>query len=169
MITVEIHDKEVLAMLRHLGDQAKNMAPALSQIGEALAETTRQRFDSSTAPDGSRWQPNARATIEGFLARRSGGTSKRTGKITAKGASAVMNKRPLVETGGLADSINWRLIPGGVAIGTNRFAGEWSVGAAVHQFGSTNGRIPARPFLGISAADRKTIEAIIGDYLLADH
>lgn len=64
----------------------------------------------------------------------------------------------------LRDTIRYNLLPNGVEIGTNRFAGEWTGGAAVHQFGSKNGRIPARPFLGISAADRSTILSTLARY-----
>lgn len=50
-------------------------------------------------------------------------------------------------------------------VGTNRFAGEWTGGAAVHQFGSRNGRIQARPFLGLSDEDAQQIEDAVADCL----
>lgn len=139
-------------------------AGVLGEIGEYLAESTRQRFVTSTAPDGSRWAPNAEATYLGML---SGKDTRKDGRINAHGSGKVMSKKPLVDSGILAEQIVWQLTAdgSGVDIGTNRFAGQWDGGAAVHQFGSRDGRIPARPFLGLSAADERKVGSIL-DYWL---
>jgi len=50
-------------------------------------------------------------------------------------------------------------------IGTNRFADEWDGGAAVHQFGSKDGRIPARPFLGLSNSDERMVLDILNGFI----
>lgn len=146
MISIEIDDREVIAALTRLRDRAGDagLKPALALIGEHLVETTKRRFARSTAPDGSHWAPNAPSTLARLLKK-------------GKGAG----KRPLVDTGQLADTIRWQPIPDGVAVGTDRFSGLFNGGAAVHQFGSRDGRIPARPFLGISTGDREGILAII--------
>ncbi|MDR1349238.1 MAG: phage virion morphogenesis protein [Zoogloeaceae bacterium] len=60
----------------------------------------------------------------------------------------------------LRRSIRYQITDGGasVEVGTNRTFNEGKgVGAEVHQFGSRDGRIPARPFLGLSAADKTTV------------
>ncbi len=165
MINVEVDNRTVLAALQQLAGRIDNLAPALSEIGERLMESTQARFNTSTGPDGQRWAPNTQATILGYLGRKSGSYTKKTGKLSAKGAGYAMNKKPLVASGLLQDSIHWQLIPGGVAIGTDRFADAWDAGAAVHQFGSLNGKIPARPFLGVSDEDERTILEIVGNYL----
>ncbi len=165
MITVEIDNRAVLDALQALAGRVDNLAPALSEIGERLTESSQARFSSSTGPDGERWAPNSQATILDYLGGKSGVYSKKTGKITSKGAGYAQNKRPLVASGLLQDSINWQLIPGGVAIGTDRFADAWDAGAAVHQFGSRSGKIPARPFLGVSGEDERTILGILTGYL----
>ena len=143
-ITVEFDSAPIVDRLARLsaGLSPAGLAVPLKDIGEHLAESTRQRFVTSTAPDGSRWAPNAEST-----ARR------------------MANKRPLVDSGLLAEQIVWQLLPGGVEIGTNRFAGQWPGGAAVHQFGSRDGRIPARPFLGLSAEDESAIVDILERHL----
>jgi len=141
------------------------MAPAMKEIGEVLQESTKQRFATSTAPDGTRWAPNAQATFESYL-NRDGKNFNKDGRLGAKGAARAMNKKPLVDTGVLADSIDWQLVEGGVEIGTNRFAGEWDGGAAVHQFGNSKGTIPARPFLGVSAEDEVQVLEIVERHLL---
>lgn len=164
MITISVDNASVLAAMERLSDKAGNLNPALREIGERLTETTQRRFVTSTAPDGRRWASNSQATIMAYLDSRSGSFLK-SGKISAKGARRAMQKRPLVDSGLLQDSIRWQLIPGGVAVGTDRFADAMPGGAAVHQFGSRNGKIPARPFLGISRSDERAILEILADYM----
>lgn len=144
MITIEVDDQAVIDALRRLQARAgeAGMRPALSAIGEYLAETTKQRFETGTGLDGQRWAPNKPAT----LAKKKG-------------------TRPLVDSGQLATSIRHRLMTGGVAVGTNRFASLFTGGAAVHQFGSRDGKIPPRPFLGLSEGDRTAVLRILARHL----
>jgi phage gpG-like protein len=154
MISIDIDDREIITALTRLRDRVgeAGMKPALALIGEHLAETTRQRFASSTAPDGSRWPRNAESTLARYLKGGKGGS-----------------KRPLVDSGELEETgIHWQFIPGGVAVGTNRLANLFTGGAAVHQFGSRDGNIPARPFLGMSNDDRRGILDIIEAHLAGE-
>ena len=167
MITV---DFDAAASAQALGELERRVSPEglkapLTAIGELLAESTRQRFAAGTAPDGSRWAPNAESTYLGLLGKGDG--RKKDGKVGARGVSKVMGKKPLVASGQLAGSIRHQLLPGGtgVEVGTNRFADAWDGGAAVHQFGSRDGRIPARPFLGLSDADETGVMAILNRHL----
>jgi len=141
------------------------MAPAMKKIGEALAESTRLRFVTSTAPDGRRWAPNAERTYLGLLGE---GDLRKDGRINARGTAKAAGKKPLIATRQLSDSIVWQLIDGdtGVVVGTNRFADKWDAGAAVHHFGNRKGTIPARPFLGLSAADEARVHDIIERHVL---
>lgn len=166
-ITIELDSAPVRDALNRLLATlgAAGMAPAMKEIGEVLQESTKQRFTTSTAPDGTRWAPNAQATFESYL-NRDGKNFRKDGRLGAKGAGRAMAKRPLVATGVLADTIVWQLVPGGVEIGTNRFAGEWDGGAAVHQFGNNKGTIPARPFLGVSGEDEVEVLEIVERHLL---
>lgn len=166
LISVKLDSQPVLARLGQIRRNIDDLSPAMRAIGEILTESAKQRFSDSIAPDGSRWKPNAPATVLATLARISGAYSKKTGRLTKKGAAVASNKKPLVATGILQDTIRHNLINGGdgVEVGTNRFAGEWDGGAAVHQFGSKDGKIPARPFLGISADDETDILAILANF-----
>lgn len=166
MIHVGIADAELVAALGRLRDRLgeAGMRPAQAEIGEHLTESTKQRFETSTAPDGSRWAPKARSTLERLLAGTKGGVGKK-GRITARGSAAMMGSKPLVDTGELAHTIRWQPIPGGVAVGTDRLSGLFAGGAAVHQFGSRDGHIPARPFLGLSNSDRGAILEIVAQHL----
>lgn len=169
-INVTFDSAPVLARLEEIARQVDNMRPAYAAIGEALAESTKQRFSNSTGPDGKRWAPNAPATVLAKLGEISGAYTKK-GRLSKKGAAAVMSQRPLVDSGILQDTITWQADSTGVEIGTNRFSnddpegGGWTGGAAVHQFGSKNGKIPARPFLGLSADDERTVLDILSEHL----
>lgn len=125
-----------------------------SAIAEALRTSTDERFDTESAPDGSAWARSIRASGGG---------------------------KTLTDTGDLRNSIHARSSEAGAEIGTNK------VYAATHQFGDggrtiraknkpmlsfqIGGRwihakqvtikIPARPFLGLSNADREEIKATI--------
>jgi len=154
----------VTARLAQIARQVENMRPAYQAIGELLTESTKQRISDSVGPDGQRWEPNAQATILNRLNQVKGAIGK-TGKLTKKGAGVVMGKKPLIETGILQDTISYNATDSSVEIGTNRFAGEWDGGAAVHQFGSKDGSIPARPFLGASADDETTVLDVLTRFL----
>lgn len=187
--TVRLDDTAVLARLAEIAKRVDDLSPAMRAIGEVLAESTKRRFASSTGPDGQRWAPLAKATVLARLAEVSGqfaaytnlktrkvgrvrvgdkkGDFDKDRRLAAKGTAAVMNMRPLVDTGILADSIRYALINAGrgVEIGTNHFTGEWTGGAAVHQSGNKKGTLPARPFLGMSADDSIEVLAILDRFL----
>jgi len=111
---------------------------SMGDIGEHLIESTRQRFDDQTAPDGTAWDALADRTI----ARKS------------RNHDAILR-----EYGGLEDSIHYALSDTDVEVGTNLIYG------ATHQFGADERSIPARPFLGVTDEDEHEIAQIIGDAL----
>lgn len=168
-ITIEIDSAPVRDALNRLlvALGADGMTPAMKEIGEVLTESSKQRFATSTAPDGTRWAPNAQATFESYL-NRDGKNFRQDGRLGAKGAARAMNKKQLVDSGLLADSSVWQIVAdgAGVDVGTNRFAGEWDGGAAVHQFGNRKGTIPARLLLGVSATDEVAVLEIVERHLL---
>jgi phage virion morphogenesis protein len=166
-LSIRIDDADLQAALNLLIQRSGRLRPALVAIGENLAESTRRRFETSTGPDGRRWAPNSRVTIERFL-DRPGAYSKKTGKISAKGATLATGKKPLVgRTRLLGNQIVWQAGGTSVAIGSNRIqAGVQQFGAAARQFGKAPwGAIPARPFLGISTQDKADILETVADWL----
>ena len=179
-ITVEFDDREVLDVLRRVMERftPAGMRPAMKEIGEALAASTKQRFSTSVAPGGSPWPALKPGTVLARYQKMMGqlGRShfKKDGSLSARGTGAAArigaaSVKPLVDTGQLSRSIAYQITDGGagVAIGTNRFAGEWRGGAAVHQFGSRDGHIPARPFLGLSPQDKRTVLDILTELFQA--
>lgn len=145
MINIIYDDAEVMAALRTLLNHTGNIRPALLQIGEKMAESTKHRFETMTAPDGSHWAANSEVTID------------------RKG-----HDRPLTgESGTLMDTIRYQLDgDSAVLIGSNK------VQAAMMQFGGTKeefpnlwGDIPGRAYLGVSDADKAEIVVIIQHHL----
>jgi phage virion morphogenesis protein len=150
----EIGAKTALDALRLSGE---HLGPLLEDIGAELESSTLERFDTNIAPDGTPWKPSLRAQATGG--------------------------RTLVETSTLRDSVHYRVDgESAVEIGAGGAAGAY---AAVHQFGATitakgkalkfrlasgefvqvrSVKIPARPYLGLSAADREAIPAIVVDH-----
>lgn len=183
-----LENDTVAARLAEIAGRLDKMAPVMAAIGETLAESTKRRFDTSTAPDGARWAPNSEATMMGHLGKISGefadysnlktrkegqvrvgdkkGYFRKDGRLASKASTAMMNKKPLVDSGLLQDSFVWQLADGGnaVEVGTNRFAGEWDGGAAVFHYGRRDGSIPAREILGISAADEIEVLDILDHF-----
>lgn len=153
----------VQVLLRKAGERLADPKPLLTDIGAALVNSTRQRFDTQSGPDGRRWTPHSADTVISRL----GGTKRvYTRKMRfRKGTQARMgNLRILFREGHLRNSITFRASRTGVEIGTNLAYG------AIHQFGGKAGRgktvsIPARPYLGLSAADEQMIEGLAQAYL----
>lgn len=169
MIEVKLDDDAVQAAFTRLVQAGTQMQPLMQEIGEFLAETTKQRFQTSTAPDGSRWEPNTETTYVQLAGRYKSGMNKK-GRVTASGARRLSGKKPLIgETAALSTTINYRAGSDFVEIGSPMaYAAVQQFGAKARSFtgGKTPwGDIPARPFLGLSGSDREGLLDIIGGYL----
>ena len=166
MIAITIDDREVLAALGRLRVRVGNMKPAMEEIGEHLTETTKRRFETSTAPDGSSWASNAQATILAHLGIHKGNFTK-SGKISAKGAGRAMSKRPLIgESRSLMSTIHYNAGSQSVEIGSPmKYAAMQQFGGSKASFPHLWGDIPARPFLGFSDDDQRSIIELISRYL----
>lgn len=110
------------------------------EIGALVASQVQRRIaDDKTAPDGTPWAPWS----DRYKAR----ITKRN-RVTARSL--------LVGGGELTKDIHHLIVGSDIQVGSRL---EY---AAVHQFGSADGRvIPARPYLGLSRADRTEIEDLI--------
>lgn len=170
MISIHVDDQLVLDTLRAVMQRLGDPTPGLMAVGETLAESTKRRFETSTAPDGSRWESNSQTTILNYLGYFKSSFGK-SGKISAKGAARAGAKKPLIgETHALSTTITWQLDGYSVLIGSPMiYAGVQQFGAKQGEFSSTPsvpwGDIPARPFLGISDEDREDILDIISAFL----
>lgn len=160
-------------MLERLARHARDPKPAMRDIGQHLAVTTKQRFVTSTAPDGSRWAPNRQVVLARHLAKTKG-NYKEKGGLTKRGATRMAAKRPLVgETTQLATKIYYRAGKMFVRVGSPmEYAATQQFGAKKGSFGRNRrgapipwGDIPARPFLGLSGGDWSVIRSIMHDFL----
>ena len=162
-LTATFDDGAVLESLDRLAAAFSDTRPLLRTIGAYGLDSTRLRFQSESAPDGSAW-----AALSPAYAALKGG-----GRNILYASGALMNSLTF-EAG--ANEVSW---------GSNR------IYAAVHQFGATilpknaqalrfplglagvryayakSVTIPARPYLGLSMADREEIERLGGAYLRA--
>jgi len=177
MIEVKVDNKNVLAALDKLSKATANPRPTLKAIGERLVVSTKERFETSTAPDGKKWQPNSDTTLHmalrgGKIHHKDGTTSvkyfNKKGALNKAGASYLANKKPLIgKTHALASNIDSSLDGNTLRIGSPMKY------AAMQQFGGLTSprsmipgsRIPARPFLGLSDSDEAMILKTVSDYL----
>ena len=129
---------EVKAAFESLQARLADLTPVFQDIGEAMLNRTRERFNSQTAPDGSPWA----ALSPGYAQRKKRNKDK------------ILTLR-----GNLRGLLNYRAGPHAVRIGTPLIYG------ATHQFGNPNLNIPARPFLGLSQSDEQELLDILNDHL----
>lgn len=128
-----------------------DLTPLMQAIGVVLEGSTRQRFADKKSPTGVTWASLAPATIK-----------RKKNKSVSKDGVTVIGT--LVERGDLFKSITSHANKDSVSVGTDRKYGIW------HQIGiaSETKDMPARPFLGISGADKDEVYNIINDYLQGD-
>jgi phage virion morphogenesis protein len=146
------------------------MQPILKTIGEDIKDRAEKRFKTSTGPDGSRWRPNARSTIEAYI-RKQGGFGKKG--INRKGQTLATAKRPLI---GLSKSLMSQFHMHADAHSVT--VSNTMIYAAIQQFSGQAGRgkkvrIPARPFLPVRLdgslypQEQAKILELLNGYLMA--
>ena len=178
MQIIELTDRSGLDYLHGLLERAQDMRPVLMEIGEDMAESTKQRFSSTSAPDGTAWAPNSALTLARYS---SNFARKKDGSLTKSSATKLAGKKPGTgETRMLATTINYQ-VQGTDSVGIGSpmvYAGTFNFGAKSGEFGfgmyATRqgsfpipwGNIPARRFLGLSAADKVNVADLIRSYML---
>jgi phage virion morphogenesis protein len=149
---IECDNAAVLLALRELVERVENPAPCLAAMGEKLMESTKQRFVTKTAPDGTHWDDNKESTI------------------ARKGRND-----PLVDSGNLNQQFD-RELPDAhtlLLFSTMEYAAVQQFGAEQGLFGVGEnsglpipfGDIPARPFLGVSDDDGVMMLQMMRDFL----
>jgi phage gpG-like protein len=171
---IVVQDRQVTALFASLAAFGRDPSPALGEIGDAVAQSTRLRFDAGVDPRGQKWQALAWATVlkrasRGRSMRRGGKLVTRSGIFRARFQRQVAgNAQPLRDTStNLFNTITHR-VEGkyAVVIGV---APAW---ARIHQFGGQAGRgrkvrIPKREIFGITIEDRREITSLLGNHLVA--
>lgn len=171
---IECEDADVLGALNRMISAVEDPGPAFKSIGETLLASTRGRFETETAPDGTRWRANADLTLRRFLDARSSNRTK-SGGISDKGMARLGSKKILQgRSGDLLDELFWEVGEDyGLLGSTTKYAGTQHYGANQGQFGRDQrnhpvpwGDIPARPIFGVSEEDKRDILDILSDYCL---
>ena len=166
MFSFEMKSGMVLDVLNQVEGTLDNPNPMLADMGEYLTSSTQERFRTSTAPDGSKWQANTQTTYLKILGKSH---SDEEGKLNAKGVNRVSSKRPNMLSGNLMNSIHYQISGDLLLVGSNMiYAATQQFGAKKGEFGNGApwGDIPAREYLGISVADEAELYAIAEDHLL---
>lgn len=140
-LSVTLDAREAERVFTHWRRLGRDTTPIMRAVGEKLVPNTHDRFDAGKDPTGQAWAGLSPAY-----------------KAVKRGP------RILVESGmgggGLMGSITFDAGRDLVVVGSNKPY------AAIHQFGGTIERafgrvrpvtIPARPYLGISAEDRRDV------------
>lgn len=142
-ITLEAEGLDAVAARINALADPRLQADGLAAVGGLIESQTRARFDDRRAPDGSPW---ADWTPDYAADRKKGQTL-------------------LVASGAFRDSIAWDLTPDELRVGSNM------VFAALHQWGGTDdmapgpAAVPAREWLGLSAANIDEIEQALSDWI----
>lgn len=166
-LTLTVQNDQVLAGLRSVEAFGQDPAELLARIGAYGESSTRERFSTNVAPDGTPWTPSQRALA--------------TGGVT------------LTLSGHLRDSINYQ-VDGSDAVewGSNKvyaaihqvgFEGDVNVPAHSRRFTMVFGRpltgtaevrahtrhqvVPVRAYLGLSDADQTEVLAITADHVMS--
>ncbi len=166
MITYEIKDGELLRVIRTIIQRAENPRPLMVGIGELLVDSTKQRFRTSTAPDGERWVGNSETTILNFLSRYRS-SFRKDGRLRKSGAARAAAKKPLIgESRRLSTTIAYRAARDSVSVGSPLpQAAMMHFGGSKADYPHLWGDIPARNFLGLSSNDEDGILDLVEDFL----
>jgi phage virion morphogenesis protein len=172
-LAITIDDAQIREAFARLAQRLDDFTPVMQQIGEQLLASTKDRFKTSTAPDGSAWAANSDLTLRRYLSKTKG-NFKKDGSVSKKGQKRLAKKPPLI---GQSKSLSTQFaVQAGrdqVTLSTNvRYAAVQQFGAKQGAFGRDRrnhplpwGDIPARPFLGFSERDKADILAILSEYL----
>jgi len=143
-IKIEYNDADVQALFQRLIDAGSNLEPAWHDIGELLTKSTKDRFTTGDAPDGTPWTPNSETT----LARKKG-------------------DKPLIgEFKSLSTEFNYSVQGNALEFGSPmKYAAMQQFGGSKSEFPNLWGDIPARPFIGVSSDDKDKIMEILREHL----
>lgn len=150
--TIEVDNAAVLAAFNRLIHAGEDLNPVMRAIGEDIVKRAKQRFETSTAPDGTAWAPNSDTTLRAML-HSNGKNFTKKGGLSARGGKALAGKKPLIgESGYLARQIDYALTGNSVTVTADpKYAAIQQFGGKKSQFPKLWGDIPARPFIPVTA------------------
>ena len=165
MVRIEINGLEqAQQQLLRIMERGGNLSPVFSDMGEHMINSTHDNFESSTSPDGQAWAANSAATFASMLGASD---TNKSGRVNKRGSNKIMNKHPLIANHTLMQSIHYEAASTGVTIGTNMVYGAMMhFGGAKSDYSHLWGDIPARNYLGASAADGTILLDMVKSYMI---
>ncbi|ERL56149.1 phage virion morphogenesis protein [Psychrobacter aquaticus] len=165
MVIADVEGMEqITAQLLRILERTGDLSPLMEQMGEHMINSTHDNFETSTSPDGTRWESNSAVTLAAMLGKSH---TNKSGRLNRRGANKIMSKRPLIANNTLMQSIHYEAASDSVTIGTNMV-----YGAMMHFGGSKAdypylwGDIPARNYLGASEEDVDILMNMATEYLI---
>lgn len=146
MITIQVTGADKIQQaIEELLHKAQNLDRPMHAIGAYLTNIMEGSFDSETSPDGEAWHPLAEST-KAYKAKHGG------------------NK--ILQSGGrnLRESTGYSSDDKSVVVGVNAYSKDQYPYPIVHQFGSKDGKIAARPFMPITQ-DGELYDNVKGEVL----
>lgn len=159
MLKTEFNATAATEAIRKAAAELEDMTPIHRDVVEYMVEATRKRFAQAVDPDGKAWAPKKASTLERYK-RLGYGNLKRV----LIGPSRQLSRQIVGEPTKAGAVIGSALI----------YSGVMQDGADKGAFGADRrgrpipwGKIPARRWLGISAADETAIVDIVDEHLAA--
>lgn len=141
--TITPVDDILVTRLREFVASGGDTTPLMGRLGEAFVDSTQERFNTQTDPDGNPWKPLS----PGYIKRKK---KNQDLILTLNGYLRKYIAHQVLS----ANEVVW---------GSNR------IYAAIHNWGGdgsgNNGTMPKRQYLGVSADDNTEAIAIVQDWL----
>lgn len=148
---IDVNDAALNAVLERLTHLDQGPLTAfLQDVTEGMYSRIKDRFVTSTDPNGTPWKPLAEATYNILANRLSKSNLNKDGRINSKGASKLANKKILIgETGDLFRQFHI------VTQNNSSTLFNSMIYAAIQNFGGMTGRrhkvkIPPRAFFPVT-------------------
>lgn len=140
-INVDIEDERVKAAFATLIERGENMEPLTAEIANHLYNLTDESFETESSYTGTPWDRLSASTI-----RQKG------------------NNKMLYHEGTLQRSLYQESTSDSAYVGVNATADGYTY-PAVHQYGTEDGKVPARPYLPFDKHG-EVYDTVIDDILL---
>ena len=178
MLTASVED-EATRVYFEIAQRMGKSKDLMAAVGQSLVSSTVRRFATQSGPDGQPWTPLSKATLKkrgpsakallasgrlrqsitfsASAAQVEVGTNLIYARIQQLGGTIQMAERTTTVYRSQKD----------MAKGKNRFVKKSKSDFATdHKVGAHEVTIPARPYLGVSASDEKTINALAHKYVM---
>lgn len=134
-------------VLSELMGKMRSLRQPMNAIGNYMTNIMEESFDNEASPDGEAWHPLKIRTIHDSYG---GNQYTKKGVQTKRFQKFSQNRKILQDTRTLRESTGYSADSDSVIVGVNAYSKDRYPYPIVHQFGTENGDIPARPFMPIT-------------------